>query len=97
MSHAHHESLEGFDARQILHDGCDECEYRGERPALALASLDMQTVERAWKRAFDHFASRGGGHEATGTLAQCERPLLETLWAFQVILERRGIPIGRLP
>ena len=29
MSHDYHDALPGYDSRQLLHDGCGECERRG--------------------------------------------------------------------
>jgi hypothetical protein len=98
MSHTYHEGLRGYDERQILHDGCPECEYRAENAERAIANMDNGTFARAWKRAFDWQASRGGGYEATGDLSHAELLVLRTLWAIQVQLERAGRPLdGRVP
>ena len=98
MSHAYHEGLPGFDARQVLHDGCPECEYRGDHLDAALAHMDNDSFARAWKRAYDWKASRGGGFAAVGETSDAERPLLNVLWGVQVILERLGQPLtGEVP
>lgn len=98
MTHTYHEGLPGFDARQILHDGCDECEHRGKDLQMALAHLDNDTFARAWRRAYDDHASNGGGYDATGPLSDCERGLLNVLWGVQVSLQRFGQPLnGEVP
>ena len=94
MSHTYHDALEGFDARQILHDGCHECEARGTDLQSALAHMDGPTFARAWKRAFD----LNTGAEATGRISQAESNLLSVLFAIQVEFEHRGLPFdGKLP
>src|SRR5581483_9774336 len=97
MSHSFHQGLDGFDERQILHDGCPECEERGEDVAKAIGYLDDERFERAWRRAFHWKASSGGGHATTGPISYAETDMLEALWAVQVQLERRGHPLGQLP
>lgn len=97
MSHTFHEGLEGYDARQILHDGCDECEYRGADLRAAFAHMDPTTFNRAWRRAFDMNASNGD-HGNVGRESRCEANLLHVLFAIQVEFERRGIPLdGNVP
>jgi len=94
-AHDYHDALPGFDPAQILHDGCGECERRSRDVALALDVMDMPTFRRAWRRAYDHWASEGNG---TGELSQAEYPLLHVLWVLQVLLARHGLPLqGRLP
>jgi hypothetical protein len=98
MSHTYHEGLPGFDARQIWHDGCHECEHRGKDLQIGLAHLDNQTFARAWRRAFDLKASKGGGYDVTGPPSHCEMGLLNVLWGIQVSLERFGQPLnGEVP
>lgn len=97
MSHVFHDAQPGFDARQILHDGCSECEERGRDLQLALAHLDEPTFARAWKRAFDLKASNGD-HDAVGGPSHAELPLLNVLWGIQVHLQRAGAPLdGEVP
>lgn len=90
MSHVYHEILDGYDVRQILHDGCPECEHRGEDVERALIHLDAKRFERAWKRAFDLWAS-DGDHAAVGQVSECEADVLHALWVLQVIFQRRGM------
>lgn len=96
MSHAYHDGLPGYSPDQILHDGCGECEYRASRDDHGIGSLDRQNFARAWKRAADWNVFPPDLATAP-TIAKAERPLLSALWAVQLQLERRGIPIGELP
>ena len=96
MSHAFHDALDGFDARQILYDGCPECEARGADLRSALAHMDTETFTAAWQRAFDINASNGS-HDV-GRESAAEADLLHVLFAIQVELQRRGIPLdGNVP
>lgn len=98
MSHDYHDALPGYDPRQILHDGCAECEQRGANVGDAICRLDTERFARAWRRAYDDYATAGEGYEATGPISEAERPLLFALWAVQIQLERRGVPLtGRPP
>ena len=97
MSHTYHEGLDGYDERQILHDGCPECEHRGKDLRAGFAHMDSATFSRAWRRAFDMNAS-DGDHDNVGRESHCEADLLHVLFAIQVELQRRGIPLdGNVP
>ncbi|HEY5201637.1 MAG TPA: hypothetical protein VIJ31_12105 [Acidothermaceae bacterium] len=91
--HAYHDGLVDFHPDQILHDGCGECEERGENVAFAIGALDTGNFERAWKRACDW--SRPIGSDIH--VSDVERPLLRVLWAIQVQLERRSVRLGDCP
>ena len=80
MSHTYHEGLPGYDARQIWHDGCDECEHRGKDLQIGARASGQRHFARAWRRAYDDHASNGGGYEATGDPSHCEMGLLNVLW-----------------
>jgi hypothetical protein len=96
VSHTFHDALAGFDERQILYDGCSECEERGRDLRSAFAHMDEKTFERAWRRAFDLNAS-DGSHDV-GRESHAEANLLHVLFAIQVVLQRRGIPLdGSVP
>jgi hypothetical protein len=98
MAHSFHDGLPGYDERQILHDGCAECEHRGKDLVSALAHMDKFTFARAWRRAYDWQASNGGGYEATGNISHAEYTLLKVLWGMMVTFERFGQPLdGRVP
>lgn len=97
MSHAYHDALDGYHPNQILHDGCQECEQRAENVERALANLDHNRFEKAWRRAFDAFGSRGAGVPLTER-SRAEMPLLTALWGVMLHFERRGILLdGRPP
>ena len=97
MSHLYHEGLKGFDARQILHDHCPECEARGKDLPNALAHLDNDRFRKAWRRAYDWEAS-SGDYDAVGPVSFAEVELLKVLWGVQVLLERLGTPLdGEVP
>ena len=91
MSHDYHEGQPGYSPAQVLKDGCEECSQRSQHPWVALSRLDPATFARAWVRAADF--ERGRLDDVCVT----EVPLLRTLWAIQVQLETRGIPIGTVP
>lgn len=96
MTHVFHNALEGYDERQILYDGCHECEARGRDLRSAFAHMDSNTFERAWRRAFDINAS-AGSHDV-GRESYAEANLLHVLFAIQVELQRRGVPLdGDVP
>jgi hypothetical protein len=97
MSHDYHESLPGYHPDQILHDGCAECEHRGENVERAIANLDHKKFERAWVRAADQLATTPPSGERGGPRSAAEMPLLAALWAVQVHMENRGVPLGQLP
>ena len=93
MSHAYHDALPGYDDRQILFDGCPECEQRGKNPVQALMVLDSETIRRVWFRA----AEWNHDHDI-GPVSEAERQLLNTVYLFEVLLQREmGLPIGTLP
>ena len=97
MSHDYHEGLPGYDPRQLLHDGCEECEERSRDLSIAITRLDPERFAHAWRRAYDQYATRGGGYEATGPISSAESPLLAALWGIQIQLERRGVPLTGEP
>jgi hypothetical protein len=91
MVHDYHDALLGYSEAQILHDGCGECEARGRNVNLAISSMDKGRFVKAWERA------AVWNLRSLSDLSQAERPLLEALWAIQLKLEIRGVPIGSVP
>jgi hypothetical protein len=87
MSHDIHKGS----PRQILQDGCRECEQRAKDVHVAIAHLDTKMFAFAWHRAAA-WQQHGGGD-----ISNAEAPLLRALWAVQVQLEQRGFPIGQVP
>jgi len=91
--HDYHDTLPGYSADALLHDGCAECEQRAgdTRSGHGIAMLDPQRFAHAWTRAAQYF--REGLRDITTT----EMPMLSALWAVQLQFERLGIPIGHIP
>ena len=88
MMHAFHEDLAGYDARQIWHDGCPECEGRSLSLPMTIASLDKKGFRRAWQRAMDWNTDKN-----IGVVSRAEMPLLTQLWCMQLIMQRySGLP-----
>ena len=75
--HDHHESLDGFDARQIWIDGCAECKRRADGLPRSIANLDTDSYARAIRRAIAWQTDR---YEEVGPISGNEMKLLETLW-----------------
>ena len=78
MTHAYHDELPGFDPRQILKDGCEECEARSKNLRVAINMLDEENFKRAWMR-----AKAWESYQDVGRVSDAERPLLEILYAFR--------------
>lgn len=98
MSHDYHEGLHGYHPDQIWHDGCAECEGRGAHVTYGVGTLDAERFRRAWKRAAQFNGVDCGAPDPHDTLSQCERPLLDLMWAMQLMLQRHcSVPIGMLP
>jgi hypothetical protein len=99
MSHGYHDGMSGYDARQLLVDGCKECEQRAQDVAEALGYLDNGRFVHAWRRAWLWLGvdSAHPRREDLGPLSKAEMPMLRALYAVQVQLERLGVPMGVLP
>lgn len=89
MSHDYHEALPGFNAAQVLIDGCAECDYRSSRTDHGISSLDVQTFVRAVTRAVQW------NKRSLPNVSCAEIPLLETLWSVWLQWER-GATFDRL-
>lgn len=92
MVHDNHASLLRYDPRQILVDGCRECEQRAQEVDVAISLLDTERFAQAWRRAYD-FEAANGNWQAVGPVSNTERRLLGVLWVVQLQLQRAG---GRL-
>jgi hypothetical protein len=93
VTHDYHEQLPGFREGQILHDGCGECESRGQELSMAISAMDNVRFIYAW-----HRAARWNLTSDVLDVSAAERPLLEALWAVQLRLETTcGLPPGDLP
>jgi len=91
MAHDYHEGLPGYDPKQILHDGCSECEWRARHHDHGISFLDRDSFARAWLRAAQWY------RQGLPNMSVAEIPMLSALWAVQVQLARYGHPIGTLP
>ena len=85
MIHEPHEILEGYDERQILHDGCRECEFRARDLRSAIAHLDTENFRRAWERAWEWEAK----DRSDLNVSKAERELLGVLYMMRVQLIER--------
>lgn len=76
--HDDHEGLAGFDDRQILHDGCTECERRGRDVLVALGAMGHAQFAATARRAVIY---RSGSSSARDELcvARSERYLLDVV------------------
>lgn len=93
MVHGPHINQPGYDERQILHDGCGECEARGRNISAALNAMDKGRFVAAWERA----AAWNRGTLSGARVSNAESELLSVLWLIQIKLESRGIPVGECP
>jgi hypothetical protein len=79
------------DHEAVLCAGCEECEWRARNLPVALAQMDPEQIDRAWRRALAWSTDELLPNEA-------ERPLLEMIRAFALLLSRRKVlPYGTLP
>lgn len=92
MSHGPHEALSGYHPAHLFHDGCEECETRITIGA-GIGSMDPHRFAAAWSRATLY----GQDQPVPGGVSKTELPALRALWAVQVQLEQRGIPITGIP
>jgi hypothetical protein len=88
-AHVYHGDLPGYDERQILFDGCPECERRGEDPRLALSHMDVLTTRRALARAIEW--QTGSVDSAYLAISDAEARTLETLWIVAIGMARAGL------
>lgn len=79
------------DVDAVLCAGCEECEWRARNLPVALAQMDPEQIDRAWRRAIACNRDELIANEA-------ERPLFEVIHAFAVLLGRRKVlPYGDVP
>ena len=76
---------------QLLVDGCAECELRAGSSDHGIGNLDEERFANAWHRA------ALWNVVDIQDVSMSEVPMLSVLWAVQVQLERRGVPIGEVP
>ncbi len=92
MNHVEHTTLVGYDARQIWHDGCTECEELGMTVPYSIAVLDDFTLVRALKRSARW---RRNDLERVGLVSIAETQLLTHLASTLLVMRRlRHIGVG---
>lgn len=87
--HAFHEGLSGYDERNVLHDGCEECEERSQHGLDGLLALDAANQSTLWRymRAQEWADGEGLAHQPSG----CDSRMMRLLYLVAVFLERAGI------
>lgn len=87
MPHTYHEGLVGYDERNVLHDGCRECEDRAREPLTGLCNIDEPSFARLWD---DMTAIRWGttSRMPRERISSCDLALIHALYTFAVLLER---------
>ncbi len=79
------------DVEAVLCAGCEECEWRAKNLPAALAQMEPERVDRAWRRVIAWKTGRLAPNEA-------ELPLFEVIHAFALLLSRRKVvPYGEVP
>lgn len=88
--HAYHDNLAGFDQRNVLHDGCEECEQRAADPlGQGLPALDHKNRLKLWH---DLRAYRFGSVDQDGrNISRCDLRLIDCMYSIACFLERAGI------
>lgn len=90
-AHEYHAGMDGYEAGQLLVDGCPECEARSAEPLYALLLMDPARFEEAWHRAL------AWDRDELGRISRAEQPVLEAVVKIALLLERRGLKRGDLP
>lgn len=86
MTHDYHDGLPGFDAGNIWHDGCRECEVRAANILSGLTSLDHHNFRQAWA---DMLAAKwSGGEGLNRNVSACDWRLQSALYTIAVLMER---------
>ncbi len=85
-AHAIHDDVEA-----VLCAGCEECEWRAKNLPVALAQMDPEQIDRAWRRAIAWKRDELLPNEA-------EVPLFEVINAFALLLsQRKVLAYGEVP
>lgn len=88
VTHTYHEHLPGFDPRNIMHDGCPECEERAKDPATGIMKLDVQYVITLWARMMN--LKWGGGYRMSvdWVVSECDHRLMTYMYRMAMFQER---------
>ena len=76
--HEYHEGTPHYDERQVLFDGCEECEARGADPRVALGHMDAERFRKAYAR-----ATAWNRDEDVGPISREQRPDSQTACTAQ--------------
>lgn len=85
--HAIHQNLPGFDARHVLHDGCETCEERAAQGIDGLLRLDHGNTLSLWSMMLAREYGTGLDFEPSAA----DDRAMRTLYALSVFLERAGL------
>lgn len=86
MSHFLHDALPGYDERNVLHDGCPECEYRAVNGIAAMYAVDDQNLITLWERML--VISNGKGENLGWQISACDMRMMDQLEYVHEISER---------
>lgn len=91
-THVYHDNLPGFDPRNILHDGCPECEARAADPLrVGLPSLDTNNRLLIWQRMrIVQLADQGHvlANEVNEFMSRCDFKLTQALYYISLFTSR---------
>lgn len=89
MSHSYHPSLDGYDERNVLHDGCPECDRRAADPLRGVLELDEFNRLKLWR---DMRRAKFGESEPLGrNTSRNDWELIDALYLIAVFMERAGL------
>lgn len=87
MSHEYHPNLDNYNAANVLHDGCEECEERSKSIA-GLLHLDDENLRRLWDRMmWREFPGTRNG-KPLGPYSDADYDATKMLYHIGVLLER---------
>lgn len=86
--HTYHDNLPGFDANNVLHDGCDECEARAMNPmGVGIPHLDHNNRLKLWRDMIGyHFTADRDQRQ----FSACDRTLMDAMYLIAVFMQRAG-------
>lgn len=87
--HAYHDGLAGFDPRNVLHDGCEECESRAAAGIDGVLALDGANRLQLWD---DMLAYEWGTGVSIGrNPSRADHRVMRTLYLVAVLMEGFGV------
>jgi len=91
VSHTYHAALAGYDARNVFHDGCPECERRAADFGAAIANADANNFRALWMTAAQLFWFERAGFppiDPDRRVSECDHEVARQLYTVMVVLER---------